>query len=71
MRHDPPPPAQVDRITVTRVEYSWGAGTADDPVRRIVELHDGSGMFLRWDCEDAYVSHIPTELSQRDLREER
>jgi hypothetical protein len=67
-----PSAARVDRITVTRVEYCWGSGNdTGDPVRRLVELHDVSGPFLRWDqaLGETFVSHIPTEQSQREAKE--
>ena len=68
-----PQPAQVDRLTVTRVEYTTGMGTEDDPCRRIIELHDERGCFLQWDTlsRESHVDHIPTELSEREAREER
>jgi hypothetical protein len=44
-----PAPADVQVITVIRVEYTVGTGVEDDPFRRLVELHDDYGAFLRVD----------------------
>ena len=44
-----PAPADVQTITVIRVEYTVGRGTDADPFRRLVELHDDLGAFLRFD----------------------
>lgn len=62
-----PAPAAVETITVTRVEYTCGAGTSDDIARRVVELHDAEGAFMRFDpCypENSEIRRVPTATAR-------